>query len=76
LEEIQKRKEHDDIFRFLASLDQSYEVVRSQILLLPDLPSLDDVMGKIEGEETRKVVMSSQLAYDQEAKVFAILSQN
>jgi hypothetical protein len=59
LEEIQRREEHDDVFRFLASLDQSYEAVRSQILLLPDLPPLDDVMGRVEGEETRRIIMDS-----------------
>jgi hypothetical protein len=58
------------MFRFLARLDPSYEVVRSQ-LLQPELPSLDDVMGRIEGEETRQLVMGSQPINDQEAKAFA-----
>jgi gag-polypeptide of LTR copia-type len=59
-EKIQKREEHDEVFRFLASLDSTYESVRSQILLLPDLPSIDDVMGRIEGEEIRRLVMGPQ----------------
>jgi hypothetical protein len=58
------------MFRFLARLDPSYEVVRSQ-LLQPELPSLDNVMGRIEGEETRQLVMGSQPINDQEAKAFA-----
>jgi gag-polypeptide of LTR copia-type len=70
LEELQQREELDEVFRFLASLDSSYETVRSQILLALDLPSLDDVMARIEGEETRRVVMRSQLSTDQENKVF------
>jgi hypothetical protein len=59
-EEISKREEQDEIFRFLASLDSSYEYVRSQILLLPELPSIDDVMDCVEGEESRRVVVGSQ----------------
>jgi hypothetical protein len=70
LEELQQREEQDEVFRFLASLDSSYETVRSQILLAPELPSLDDAMARIEGEETRRVVMGSQPSTDQENKAF------
>jgi gag-polypeptide of LTR copia-type len=38
LEEIQRREEQDDVFRFLASLDSSYKTFRSQILLAYELP--------------------------------------
>jgi hypothetical protein len=58
------------MFIFLARLDLSYEIVRLQ-LLQPELPSLDDVTGRIEGEETRQLVMGSQPINDQEAKAFA-----
>jgi hypothetical protein len=59
-DEILKREEQDEIFRFLACLNSSYESVRSQILLIPDLPYLDDVVGRVEGEEMRHTVMNSQ----------------
>jgi hypothetical protein len=59
LNEIQKREEQDDIFRFLASLDASYEQARSQILLFSESPSIDEVAAMIEREETRRVVMGA-----------------
>jgi gag-polypeptide of LTR copia-type len=76
LKEIQLREEQDEVFRFLASLDPSYETVRSQLLLQPELPSLDDVMGRIEGEETMRLVMDPQPIIDQEAKAFATAFRN
>jgi hypothetical protein len=60
----------------LASLDSRYEFVRSQILFLPELPSLDDVMGRVEGEETRRVLMTSQPSEDTKAKAMAAARQN
>jgi hypothetical protein len=39
-----------------------------KIFLLIDLPSLDEVMNRVEGEETRRVVMAPQSSEDQEAK--------
>jgi hypothetical protein len=59
------------VFRFLASLDSSYEFVRSQILLLPELPSLDEDMNRVEGEEIRRIVMGSQPLDDPKAKAMA-----
>jgi hypothetical protein len=53
LDELKRREEQDEIFIFLAKLDDSYEVIRSQILLSTDLPPLDEVTTMIEGEETR-----------------------
>jgi gag-polypeptide of LTR copia-type len=53
LDELKRREEQDEIFIFLAKLDDSYEAVRSQILLSTDLPPLDEVATMIEGEETR-----------------------
>jgi hypothetical protein len=58
------REEQDEVFKFLASLDPSYEAVRSHLLLQLELPSLDDVMGRIEGEETKQLVMGSQSIND------------
>ena len=42
LAEIEKREKQDDVFEFLAGLDSTYEAVRSQILLLAELPSPDE----------------------------------
>jgi hypothetical protein len=56
------------VIKFLASLDSSYESVISQMLLLTDLPSLDEVMNRVEGEEIRQVVMGPQSSEDPEAK--------
>jgi hypothetical protein len=45
---IQLREQQNDIFQFLAILDSSYEAVRSQILLMTDLPSHDEVVAMVE----------------------------
>jgi hypothetical protein len=72
LQEIHKRQQQDDVFIFLACLDSSYEVVRSRILLMHELPSYDEVVAMVEGEETRRAVMSSQPTNNPEAKTFVI----
>ena len=51
LAEIEKREKQDDVFEFLAGLDSTYEAVRSQILLLAELPSPDEVASMIQREE-------------------------
>jgi hypothetical protein len=71
LEELQKREEEDKTFQFLASLDSSYEVLRSQILLSEDLPSFDKIANMIQREESRRVVMNTQTPEIKEAKAFA-----
>jgi hypothetical protein len=43
---------------------------------MPDLPSIDDVMGRIEGEETRRLVMGPQKIEDLEAKAMVTIRQN
>jgi hypothetical protein len=50
--ELRLREQQDDIFQFLAILDSRYETVRSQILLMSDLPSVDEVVAMVEREET------------------------
>jgi hypothetical protein len=77
--QIQKKsnsEQQDGIFQFLAILDSSYEAVRSQILLIVDLPSVDEVVAMVEREEIRRVVMGQHLTCNPEAKVFATLSRN
>jgi hypothetical protein len=74
--EIQLREQQDDIFQFLAILDSSYELVRSQILFIVDLSSVDEVVSMVEREESRRVVMGRHSTENPEAKVFATLSKN
>jgi gag-polypeptide of LTR copia-type len=60
LEKIRERKEQDRIFQLLANLDPSFELVRTQILLNPILPSLDSVIATLEQEESRRKAMNSE----------------
>jgi hypothetical protein len=76
IDEIKRRQEQDEIFLFLTKLDPSYEAVRSQILLMSDLPSIDVVVAKIEGEETRRAVMGFQSVDNPEAKACAAARPN
>jgi hypothetical protein len=68
----------DEIFAFLTCLNSSYEAVRSQILLMLELPSYDKVVAMVEDKDTRRALMSSQPIVNLEAKTFAIqnISQN
>jgi hypothetical protein len=72
LQEIHKRQQQDEVFAFLTCLDSSYVIVRLQILLMPELPSYGKVVAMVEGEKTKRVVMSSQPTDNPEAKAFAI----
>jgi hypothetical protein len=46
------------------------------MLLLLELPSLNEVMNCIEGEETRRVVMDPQSSEDSKAKALAASRSN
>jgi hypothetical protein len=73
-----KDNKQDEIFAFLTCLNSSYEAVRWQILLMLELSLYDKVVAIVEGEETRRALMSSQPIVNLEAKAFAIqiISQN
>jgi hypothetical protein len=60
LEKAHKRQEQDEVFEFLAILEPNYNSACSQILLMSDLPPLDQVVAMLEKEETRRVVMGHQ----------------
>ncbi|XP_078169212.1 uncharacterized protein LOC144563603 [Carex rostrata] len=75
LAEIQRREEQDDIFQFLASLDSTYEAVRSQILLLAELPTSDEVAAMVDREETRRAVMVVQSPEKTETKAFSVTAR-
>jgi hypothetical protein len=51
LKEIQNRAERDEIYLYFLGLDSSYEIIRSHILLLADLPSLKIVVTMTQGSE-------------------------
>jgi gag-polypeptide of LTR copia-type len=75
LDELKRREEQDEIFIFLAKLDDSYEAVRSQILLSTDLPPLDEVAALIEGEETRREVMGHHASANPEGQAFGAFTK-
>ncbi|KAJ4794256.1 01P13-1 [Rhynchospora pubera] len=62
---MRKERVHAQVYRFLGGLDDSYDAIRTQILLSAELPHLEDVMATIEGEETRRLLMASS-STDQE----------
>jgi hypothetical protein len=43
--ENQQRSEHDLIFTYLGALDNTYEVIRSQILASAKMPDFDSVVA-------------------------------
>jgi hypothetical protein len=71
-EEAQKREEQDEVFEFLAILEPSYDLARSQILLMSELPPLDEVVAILEREETRRIVMGQQTAEQPEMRAFPV----
>lgn len=59
---ILKRVEEDKIFQLLYSLGPDYEDLQSHILMSPELPTLTAVCQTIQREETRRKVMSADVA--------------
>jgi gag-polypeptide of LTR copia-type/Integrase core domain/GAG-pre-integrase domain len=57
INEYLKREEQDQVFRFLASLTPEFEETRRDILMRPELLSLNTVYAILQSEETRKKVM-------------------
>ncbi|CAL9012651.1 unnamed protein product, partial [Prunus brigantina] len=55
-----KLAEEDKIFQLLASLDQEYEDLRSNILTSAEIPSLNNVCTTIHQEAIRKKVMNME----------------
>jgi gag-polypeptide of LTR copia-type len=54
LKEIYKRAERDEIYLYLSGLDESYENIRSHILLSVDLPPFKTVVVMIQREKARR----------------------
>jgi hypothetical protein len=72
LEEAQKRKDQDEVFEFLAILEPSYDSVRSRILLMSELPPLDEVVAILEREETRRIMIGQQSTEQLEVRAFLV----
>ena len=60
--ELKKRKEEDRIFSYLAGFDASYEVIRSQIIRAPNLPSFSEVVNQIQREDSLREAMGGPQA--------------
>lgn len=48
--------EKDKIYEFLAGLNRVFDLVRVQVLWKEDLPSLNEIIATIRGEESRRGV--------------------
>jgi gag-polypeptide of LTR copia-type len=70
--ETQKRVEQDLIFTYLGALDPSYDAIRSQILASTEMPSFDDIVARIDQEESRRVLMNPRLSENQENTAFQV----
>ncbi|XP_078148487.1 uncharacterized protein LOC144543910 [Carex rostrata] len=68
--ETQKRSEQDLIFTYLGALDTTYEAIRSQILASAEMPTFDDVVARIQQEESRRALMNPQPATNTENCAF------
>ena len=75
---IIKEREQERVYQFLSGLDETYEPVRAQVLLATELPTLDDAMALLQGEESRRIVMggTSGVQQKQEAQAMAVLRPN
>ncbi|KAJ4781016.1 01P13-2 [Rhynchospora pubera] len=59
-QEIERRQEHEKVYLYLGGLDSSYDVVRSQILLSPELPSFSAVVVMVQREDSRRTAMNKE----------------
>jgi len=69
-EEIYKRNEHDLIYTYLGALDPGFEPIRAQILSSAEMPKFDDVVLRIEQEETRRRLMNPSPVATTESQAF------
>jgi hypothetical protein len=74
--ESQKRVEQDLIFTYLGALEPSYEAIRLQILTSAEMPKFDDVVARIQQEESRRVLMNPRQSDNAENKAFKVQISN
>jgi hypothetical protein len=77
--EIERRQEQDKVYIYLGGLDSSYEAVRSQILLSPELPSYSAIVAMVQREDSRRAAMSSEVQRNNQAVetlAFAVSGSN
>jgi hypothetical protein len=60
------------VFQFLASLDSSYEALRSQLILGETLASFNIVANMVQREESKRFVMNTWPHEPEETKTFII----
>ncbi|KAJ3706649.1 hypothetical protein LUZ61_010354 [Rhynchospora tenuis] len=66
-QEIERRQQHEKIYLYLGGLDSSYDAVRSQILLSPELPSFSAVVAMVQREDSRRTAMNKETQEQRQA---------
>ncbi|XP_009794129.2 uncharacterized protein LOC107821061 [Nicotiana tabacum] len=68
---LQKEKEEDKVHQFLMGLNEVYVGVRSNILMMHPLPSLDNVYNILLQDEKQRQVLPNSQAYSESASFHA-----
>jgi hypothetical protein len=71
---IIKEREHELLYQFLSGLDEPYEQMRAQILFLSELPTLEDAMARLQGEESRRELMGGSSVAQERPERAAMIS--
>ncbi|XP_019250863.1 PREDICTED: uncharacterized protein LOC109229763 [Nicotiana attenuata] len=74
-EGLQKEKEEDKVHQFLLGLNEVYVGVRSNILMMHPLPSLDSIYNILLQDEKQRQVLPSPQAYSESASFHANLNK-
>lgn len=69
LECLDKQKEDHRLFQFLNALDESYNSHRSQLLLMPELPSVEVACSMLKQEESHREI-TQELSIDDASAMY------